>query len=127
MGKDAWKAATTLPEPLPEVPETMAAEDRFWTYLAKFGNGPEQLPALRRQSFRTAYAHAVGAVGLFALLAYSPMTMGDGPFFNLVRVIVPAALFMSATKHAFANWLYRRQAHGSFMDFLSSGDWLPRR
>lgn len=127
MGKAAFKAATTMPERLPEVPDAMSAEARFWLYMERFGKGPEHLPLLRAQSCKAAYSAIVGGVGFLALLIYSPMTAGDGAFFNSVRLIVPAALGLLAVKHAFANWLFRNEAHGSFRDFVRSGDWMPRR
>jgi hypothetical protein len=127
MGKAAFKAATMMPEKLPDVPDAMSAENRFWTYMERFGKGPEVLPLLRAQSCNAAYSAVIGAVGFLALLIYSPMSAGDGAFFNSVRLIVPAALALLAVKHAFANWLFRNEAHGSFLDFARSGDWLPRR
>jgi hypothetical protein len=127
MGKAAFKAAATMPERLPDVPEAMTPEARFWTYMERFGKGPEHIPLLRAQSCKAAYSAIVGVVGFLLLLIYSPMSAGDGAFFNSVRLIVPAALALLAIKHAFANWLFRNEAHGSFLDFARSGDWLPRR
>ncbi|TPM33551.1 hypothetical protein FJ955_02035 [Mesorhizobium sp. B2-2-2] len=125
MSATAWKAATKRPERLPDVPADMAAEDQFWTYMQRFGKGPEHLPALRMQTCQAAYMSALGASGFLAMLFVFPL--GNGIVVDAARLIVPTALAAVTVKHAFANWLFRNERHGSFREFLKSGDWIPRR
>lgn len=125
VSKAAWRAAKKPPVRLPEVPATMSAEERFWTYMQRFGKGQEHLPILRQQTQSAAYMSALGVACFVGMLFLFPL--GSGLLFDAARLIVPAALAMVAAKHAYANWLFRRESHGSFRDFIHSGDWIPRR
>ncbi|WP_295808486.1 hypothetical protein [uncultured Nitratireductor sp.] len=121
----AWKLARKPPAKLPAVPASMTAENQFWTYMQRFGKGQEHLPILRQQTQSAAYMSALGAVCFVGTLLLFPL--GSGLLFDAARLVVPVALFAVTAKHAYANWLYRREAHGSFRDFIHSGDWIPRR
>jgi hypothetical protein len=124
--KGTYKAATTLPDPLPELPGTMDAAARFSAYMARHGLSADVLPLLRERTASAAWVYVVGGAILLAALIKWPIGSGN-LVVDIARLAVPVALMITAASHAYANWLYRNQRHGSFAEFVRSGDWMPRR
>lgn len=117
------KAVAESLKRLPKTPPTMTPEDKFWTFLNHFGKGPEDLPALRAQSRMAALIMATGAVAFLVLPFVAPLS--EGIIMDAVKVMAPITMAAMAIKHVFANWIFRREAHGSFREFVKSRDWIP--
>ena len=117
----------TRSDNVPSLPDGGEADGRFEASMRLHRRSERDLEAIVRNSFRSSWLYiALSAMGT-AASAWSIYAYPVSGLVDIMARMGPLPLaYALAVKHLYTNWMVRRRRLDGLIEFLKSGEWLPR-